>query len=562
MNPDKPLGPVVAVSVGKMSVGISEPSAAETVEVGRLCAVPHEDSNSWLIGMIDQIRRTPESSTEGPKVAMMDVTMIGQFISRDKGGGQFKRGTDAYPRLGTACFHLDGEHLLKLLQSVNATFDPQERFELGTFTLDQSARASISGNRFFQRHAAVLGSTGSGKSWTVALLLEKASQLKSANIVLFDLHGEYQPLSDEKTGFSQRLKIAGPGDLKSPGDDVLFLPYWLLNRDDLFSVIADIRQETAYNQASRFARHIFDLKAEWRDENGLDEELASMTMDSPVPFEIDELIERLEQDNYGMVPGARSEKKGPWNGLLTKPLERLRSKVADRRNGFLFQPPDQHLEPDWLQNFASRLLLAGGDHPGIKVIDLSEVPSDLLPIVVATLARIMYQIQFWTVSEDRLPFCLVCDEAHLYLPRQDQADGLQTQALSSFEKIAKEGRKYGVSLLVVSQRPSDVSTTILSQCSNMLTLRLTNNLDQGVVRRLLPDGMQGVYSALPILETGEGLLLGDAVALPTRIRLDAPNCRPISATRDFWLDWTKQSNSEDTIAAAVAAMRRQSRQVN
>lgn len=162
-------------------------------------------------------------------------------------------------------------------------------------------------------------------------------------------------------------------------------------------------------------------------------------------------------------------------------------------------------------------------------------------------------------TEARTPVTLLCDEAHLYLPVKDDADAVQRQALWSFERIAKEGRKYGFSLLVVSQRPSDVSRTILSQCNNFLSLRLTNDSDQNVIKRLMPDSLVGLTAMLPLLDTGEALLLGDAVLLPTRIKLDQPHVKPDSATRDFWREWGTLVPDEKSLEAAVECLRSQSR---
>jgi DNA helicase HerA-like ATPase len=153
----------------------------------------------------------------------------------------------------------------------------------------------------------------------------------------------------------------------------------------------------------------------------------------------------------------------------------------------------------------------------------------------------------------------LCDEAHLYLPVKDDADPIQKQALGSFERIAKEGRKYGVSIVVVSQRPSDVSRTILSQCNNFLALRLTNETDQSVVKKLVPDAFGGVTDVLPLLDTGEALLLGDAMLLPTRVRLDKPTVEPYSATRKFWKEWAEDAPNDRAIGTAVEALRAQSR---
>ena len=162
-------------------------------------------------------------------------------------------------------------------------------------------------------------------------------------------------------------------------------------------------------------------------------------------------------------------------------------------------------------------------------------------------------------KDSRHPLTIVCDEAHLYLPVRDSAEAAEKRALESFERIAKEGRKYGVSLLVVSQRPSDVSRTILSQCNNFLVLRLTNDQDQSVVKRLMPESMGGITDILPLLDLGEALLLGDSILLPTRIKLDRPKIEPASATRQFWTDWATQTPKPDAVSKAVEALRRQVR---
>ena len=251
--------------------------------------------------------------------------------------------------------------------------------------------------------------------------------------------------------------------------------------------------------------------------------------------------------------------KGEWEGRLTRFISRLTAKIEDRRYGFMFQPPAAALRYDWLGQQVAKLLLAEKGKPGIKVVDFSEVPSDVLPVVAGLFARLLYDVQFWMEPEKRTPFVFVCDEAHLYLPVRDDADAVQRQALYSFERIAKEVRKYGVSLLVVSQRPSDVSRTILSQCNNFLVLRLTNDQDQSVVRRPMPDSLGGVLDVLPLLDTGEDFLLGDAILLPARIRLKRPRIEPLSATRDFWREWGECAPDSAAIAEAVETLRKQSR---
>jgi hypothetical protein len=273
------------------------------------------------------------------------------------------------------------------------------------------------------------------------------------------------------------------------------------------------------------------------------------------------LIGKLKVDDTAKGVGAdgKREVKGEWEGRLTRFISRLEAKAEDRRYGFMFKPPPAALQYDWLAQQAKLLLAAGPGKPGIKVVDFSEVPSDVLPVVTGVFARLLYDVQFWMDPAKRTPFVFVCDEAHLYLPVKNDADAVERQALFSFERIAKEGRKYGVSLLVVSQRPSDVSRTILSQCNTFLVLRLTNDEDQNVVRRLMPDSLAGVLEGLPLLDTGEALLLGDAILLPARIKLNMPRIEPLSATRDFWREWGEKAPDPSAVVSAVETLRRQSR---
>lgn len=428
--------------------------------------------------------------------------------------------------------------------------------------MDGNARAILDGNKFFQKHAAVLGSTGSGKSWCVANILEKASELKYANILVFDMHGEYKSLTYGDTKIADYYKVAGPGDLENPDSGILFLPYWLLNREELLSMILDRSDSNAPNQASRFTLHIRDLKESTLINEGKEDVTKTFTVDSPIPFEINSLISKLVTDDRTKGVGANGRTvKGEWEGKLTRFISRLEAKVSDKAYGFMFQPTKETLNYEWLSKMLCNLIGSIPGKKGIKIIDFSEVPSDILPIVTGTLARLLYDIQFWMVADERTPFTLICDEAHLYLPTKDEADSTQKQALYNFERIAKEGRKYGVSLIPVSQRPSDVSKTILSQCNNFVVLRLTNDRDKFVIKNLLPDTLKSTIDLLPLLDVGEALVVGDAILLPSRILLDKPNVghRPVSTTRKFWDDWDTIFQNTQNITEAVESVRKQSR---
>ena len=435
---------------------------------------------------------------------------------------------------------------------------------LGSYTLDESADAFVNGNKFFQRHAIIVGSTGSGKSCTTAQILEQASQLPSVNAIVFDVHGEYTPLTGNGI---KHYRVAGPGDLGAKDgieDGVLYLPYWLLGYEALISLFVDRSDQNAPNKAMIIGRTIMQKKKEFLESKNEKEILDNFTIDSPVPFDFDSLLAELDRVNKEMVPGSSGrEKQGDFHGKLSRMIARLENKITDRRLGFLFQAPPKINEMGWLNNFA-RILLAGTSKQadakgGIKFINFSEVPSDVLPLIVSLIARICFSLQQWTLKEHRHPIALFCDEAHLYIPDHSDGDAASEVSTKIFERVAKEGRKYGVGLIVISQRPSEVNRTVLSQCNNLVAMRLTNAEDQMVVKRLLPDSLGGFGDLLPILDTGEALVIGDASLLPSRVRIKEPTVFPNSGTVDFWDKWT-EDDYEDGIDSSIISWRKQNMQ--
>lgn len=569
------LGRVSSVDTSRVAVDVSNSVLLTRIGIGNLIAIKGSTEREFLIAITERVTRSmsdalpDELPADGDDLQLTAVptdtvrgALIGTFRTVDgEKKNTFKRGADSFPQIDRECYVVEGANLQRFMGILGAEYLPNERLKLGVFVADRTAEAIASGDKFFQRHAAILGSTGSGKSCAVALILERAAQLKYPNILVFDMHGEYAPLADEsKGGFATRLRIAGPGDLAAPTDDALFLPYWLLNRDEMLSMILDRSDQNAPNQASRFTSHVRALKEAKLKAEGRNEVAKTFTVDSPIPYAIKDLLGILNTDNTTKGVGKTGPVKGEWEDKLTRFISRMETKLEDRRYGFMFTPPAAANTYDWLAAQIAKLLGSNGGK-GIKIIDFSEVPSDVLPVVTGTLARLLYDVQFWMAAEKRTPVTLLCDEAHLYLPVRDDADAVQRQALGAFERIAKEGRKYGFSLLVVSQRPSDVSRTILSQCNNFLSLRLTNDADQGVIKRLMPDSLAGLTSVLPLLDTGEALMLGDAVLLPSRIKLDLPTVAPDSATRDFWKDWGAHEPDVAALAKAVEALRSQTRSI-
>lgn len=316
----------------------------------------------------------------------------------------------------------------------------------------------------------------------------------------------------------------------------------------------------APNQAMMFSSAVIDGKKQFLIDAGKTEMEANITLDSPIPYNLEALLCFLRSKDVEMVPGAKAntEKQGTYFGKLTRFIQRLESKQKDKRLNFMFASHDDLLSYNYMSVLCSELMRPSeAGKNGVKIIDFSEVPSDILPLIVSLIARVIFSVQQWTTAEHRHPIAIFCDEAHLYIPANTEKS-IDDASLVTFERISKEGRKYGIGLVVISQRPSEVNRTVLSQSNNFIAMRLTNIDDQSVVKRLLPDSLGDYADMLPILDIGEALVVGDASLLPSRIRIAPPNMKPRSATIDSWDEWSKESTDVD-ISAAIEALRKQSK---
>ncbi len=556
MNESIMIGKVQYVDTGNVTICIEKDELVNSVQVNQIVQINSSKTNEKIIGLVSKILRksSPVDSVTDDVTAILENTIKVNLVGtlKEKEGTKkhiFKRTLNTVPSLDAECFLLQGEELSNFMKAISS--GSSNPLTVGKYTMSEDSVANLDGNKFFQRHAVIVGGTGSGKSWTVANILEKAANLKSVNVVVFDIHGEYTPLKDLPN--AQLLKIAGPGE-NPDNNQAVFLPYWLLSYEEMAAMLLDRSDTNAPNQS----RALFDLilkeKLDTAKKEGDTATEANMTVESPVPYKIQSVIDELKRLDVEMVQGARTEKQGPLNGKLTRFIQRLESKIMDKRLNFLFNSDSSLLAYDWLPKLIEKLLGFGNGN-GLKIIDFSEVPSDILPLITGLLGRIIFTVQQWTDANERHPIALFCDEAHLYLP-VNAADNMDERGLKNFERIAKEGRKYGVSLVVISQRPADVSKTILSQCGNFIAMRLTNPEDQNVIRRLFPDNLGDFAEMLPILDVGEGLVVGDASLLPSRVVLDKPKIQPNSSTVDFWDKWgeDKKSSSWDK---AVKALRQQ-----
>ena len=320
----------------------------------------------------------------------------------------------------------------------------------------------------------------------------------------------------------------------------------------------DRSDSNAPNQAMVFSQAVMEGKRSLLDASGHPDLSEAITLDSPVPYKMDQILELLDYKNREMVTGANSrEKQGDFYGKLSRFIQRLEAKVNDKRLNFMFAKDDMLLEFDYMDVLCKHLMAPASQGGGVKIIDFSEVPSDILPLIVSLLARIIFSVQQWMERSKISPLAIFCDEAHLYIPANAQK-GVELSSLQSFERIAKEGLKYGIGLVIVSQRPSEVNRTVLSQSSNFIAMRLTNADDQLVIKKLLPDSIGNFADLLPVLDIGEAIAVGDASLLPSRILIEAPRQKPNSATVKFWNEWS-QVTVPDAIEAAVRSMRQQER---
>lgn len=561
-TPEELLGTVESVDTSTVIVKVDNDNKLRGLQVNHLISIQSSKVGQHLIGLVSKIiRKSAYSDTDvdvSPEFGfnIIKVILIGTHFDKDGSRENvFRRSLATIPTINAECHLIHGDRLKRFMQAISSIPEGEDAvsLQIGNYSIDEDATAWLNGNKLFQRHAVIVGSTGSGKSWCVAKILEQVAALKSADAILFDIHGEYSTLQGDSF---THLKVAGPNDAMEEG--MLFLPYWLLTYEEMLSLMLDRSDSNAPNQAMMFSSAVIDGKKEFLKNDGKDEMEANITLDSPIPYNLDNLLNSLRAKDTEMVSGARGDKQGPYFGKLTRFIQRLETKQKDKHLNFMFSSEAHLLSYDYMSELCSKLMLPSvAGKKGVKIIDFSEVPSDILPLIVSLIARVIFSVQQWTTSEHRHPIAIFCDEAHLYIPANTEKS-IDDASLVTFERISKEGRKYGIGLVVISQRPSEVNRTVLSQSNNFIAMRLTNVDDQSVVKRLLPDSLGDYAEMLPILDIGEALVVGDASLLPSRIRIAPPNMKPRSATIDFWDEWSKDSTTVD-IAGAIEALRKQSK---
>jgi DNA helicase HerA-like ATPase len=479
-------------------------------KIGSFVVMP--DGNISIIGTIVGVRNLEGSgSVELFSSKAMKRVMEIQPIGTVK-NGRFQRGVSSFPGLGNSVFAAGKEDLQVIFSSYR-----DQNFSLGKLSLLEDERLYVDPNKFFAKHIALFGSTWSGKSCSTASVLQKVVSMENTHVILLDLHGEYEPAFRDQGNV---IKITE-----------LELPYWLMNFDELVETFVDEQESSSPNQVMVLKDAVLDSK---RGKNlGLKEFL---TVDTPVYFDFLDVSARFRSLDSERTLGG---KEGPFYGQFTRFLVRLESKISDKRYEFLFRPK-KYRSSETMPDLLTRLFgLDTGKH--VTVVDLSRVPSDVINVLVSLLGRLLFDFNLWNSARQDFPILIVFEEAHTYL----SASGHSKAARQTVERIAKEGRKYGVSAMIVSQRPSEISETITAQCNNFIAMRLLNPNDQMYVRKLVPDALSSIIDILPTLQQGEAYLIGDAVAIPSRVMMDPPSPSPASNDIRFYEKWKKQLHSTD-----------------
>lgn len=562
------IGTVQNVDTKKVSVLVEKEEILNKLKINDIVILSGVNADEKLIGIVTKVskkridRDELEEEIEAQEYSYnyCNVTLVGTFYKKlfVTKKNVFKRAVNTYPEINSKVYLADSEALSIIMNSLESETASNKRLAIGKYASNKTVEAILDGNKFFQRHAAIVGSTGSGKSFTVANILEKANELDHANLIVFDLHGEYNELS-----YAKQIKICD-------SENGLHIPLWFFNYEEIHSLFIESSEGTSTNQRAAVVKYILEQKKGYIEDNMEKFSSEIITADTPIPFSAVGLKDYLEAENVkeeltgevyktGDKKGQEKTRQGQYYGKLTNLITRLQTKIDDKKYGFVFNESDT-IDGEYLNRFMREIM---GNDKRVKVIDLSEVPSDMLHIIIGIVTRLVYDVQFWMSpkkSETRHPLAFICDEAHLYMPRDSsKLKAVENKSLEIFEKISKEGRKYGVSIVIVSQRPAELNTTIISQCNNIISLKITNDRDKSAVATMLTDSLVGLVETLPNLDVGECIVIGDSIKLPTKILLDKPKEEPKSSTIDFWDRWIDGVNTVFDIDEAIKCMIKQTR---
>ncbi len=531
-----------------------------------------------MVGASEALEPTEAGVPLGRGQRWIEVQLLGEaYRSED-----FNRGVSVFPTLDDEV-HVVTEADLSLIYA----HGKPSMIQMGTLATSNSVPAYVDLDRLVTRHAAILGSTGSGKSNMVAGLLKGlvSGGYPSAQVLVIDPHGEYG------SALQESARVFSIGEENNP----LVVPYWALSFDELGWFLVDRKGATESTADMALREKIYEGRKSKCD--GLragNLEPDEITPDSPVPFDLRQLwydayVEEhatlRAKDDWNQIayrkgadgadikgsakdvippqfeppnPGGAAPFRSTRARGLGAYLNRIQNRVGDKNFEFLLSPGNYDGTTSDLNDLLTGWL--GHEH-GLTVLDLSGVPSEVLDLVVGVVTRIVFEGMFWGrtlpgMGKQR-PLLLVYEEAHLYLPRGGTGQFVAGYSSRAVRRVFKEGRKYGVGAIVVSQRPSELDETVLSQCGTFFAMRLSNSDDQGRIKSVVPDSLVGLVEMLPALRTGEAMVLGEAVQIPTRVRLPLVEPRPRSDDPEPTKRWSQERVAAPPYGTAVTSWRRQ-----
>jgi len=581
------LGHVINVNSGSVEIEISKdiPSAAPIIN-GRLYKIGQIGTfvkfpigSLTLYGLVSSVSNTPsliENIHYEPNYGsrFLQVQLIGEKLGNEK----FQKGVGTFPTINDEV-HIVTEEDLKLIYG-----DKSDGFvEIGKHSSSENLPVYIDIHNLILRHSAILGSTGSGKSNTTAHLIKCIlREYSGARIVMVDTHGEYS------AAFKDSSHVFKINDTVNP----LCVPFWTMNFDELSFFLVGRTEGQEKPEDKQLREKIVDLKklnAATLKAGKVEENF--ITADSPIPFDIKQLWYDFDREvnatyNHASdhIPANEClEKEGipkdlvaakftPYSPNNTQPykskkqtmypyLGKIFSRLKDSRYSFMFNPPDYYDVSS--PNDADHLLRKWIDHEKrLTILDLSGVPFELIDVSVGLISRFLYDSMYWGRFEKytgrNRPLLMVYEEAHSYLPKSEKSSNVYGYARKAVEKIFKEGRKFGIGAMVVTQRPSEISDTILAQAGTFIALRLTNSGDKGTVESASPNNMSSLMELLPSLRIGEAIVVGEGINIPSRVRIELVEPRPSSNDPDLVNAWKKVFTSEENnYKAVVKAIREQ-----
>ncbi len=515
-------GRVIDVAGSQITAAFETCRNGSVVRVGSLIKIAR--GSRTVIANVSEVKTTG-TSEDGH---VLVCGLLGELISLNGSGGyRFSRGVSDHPIPGESVEVASDADLSAVYGAPS-----QSHVQVGTLHNEPGRPAFVLTNELLSKHFAILGSTGSGKSCALTVLLSAVLEAHpNAHVVLFDPHNEYGE------AFGQLADVVSVDNLQ--------LPLWVLNYEEALRVLVRSGSETEQSSQALILADAITYARRKYGGTSVDEN--SISVDTPVPYHVHDVVRYL---NEQMGRLGKPDSSIPYMRLRTR-IESLR---GDRRFDFLFSS-----EEDILADIVGRLLRIPVNDKPLTIIDLSGVPSEIADVIVSTISRIIFDFSVWCEHGQMPPVLLACEEAHRYVP-DDESRGF-AQTVRTITQIAKEGRKYGISLALITQRPSELSMHALSQCGTVFALRLGSDVDQHFIARTLPDVAQELLTALPSLPTQEAIVSGEGVKIPMRIRLsDLPeHRRPRSDDAEFSKAWQTDDADRAFVGRGIQRWRSQVR---